>query len=353
MKALILAGGFGTRLRPLTCTCPKQLLPLTETTLLGYILNQLKAAGIKEVILATGQNTEALQRALGKGTQHGIAVQFSAEPYPLGTAGAIKHAESYLTKNEPVLVLNGDIISDIPYRHLIQYHHQHNATASIALYRVEDPSRFGVVDVGTDGSVRRFVEKPNPDQTPSNLINAGCYVLDYSVLEHIPPKQEVSIEYDIFPKLCQSFSVYGWEHHGFWVDTGTPASFLEAHHALRAILKKTPFVGSATRIASDAQIGSDVTVGNQVSIGTQTQISNSIIFDKVTIGEGTIINSSIVGHGAVIGKNLRLEAYTIVGDGAILDSGATIPPGALICPHYHVKAGSKPPYCFVKAIKSL
>jgi NDP-sugar pyrophosphorylase family protein len=178
-------------------------------------------------------------------------------------------------------------------------------------------------------------------------------VLDYSVLEHIPPNQEVSIEYDVFPKLCQSSSVNGWEHHGFWVDTGTPASYLEAHHALRTVLKKTPQLGSATRIASATQIGSDVTVGNQVSIGVQTQISNSIIFEKATIGEGVIIDSSIVGHRAVIGNNIRLEAYSIVGDGAILDSGSIIPPGSLICPKYHVKTGSKLPCCFVKTLTPL
>jgi len=215
MKALILAGGFGTRLRPLTCTCNKQLLPLAETTLIEYILDQLKTARIHDIILATGQNTESLQRALDAGTQDDITVQFSAEPFPLGTAGAIKHAESLLTKDEPVLVLNGDIVSDIPYHHLIQYHQQQNAKASIALYRVEDPSRFGVVDVGTDGRIHKFVEKPNSDQAPSNLINAGCYVLDPTVLEKIPPNQEISLEHDIFPTLCQSSPVYGWEHHGW------------------------------------------------------------------------------------------------------------------------------------------
>lgn len=353
MKALILAGGFGTRLRPLTCTCPKQLLPLAETTLIGHILDKLKAAGINEVILATGQNTKSLQRALGDGAKYDITVAFSAEPNPRGTAGAIKLAEPYLTEKEPVLVLNGDIVSDIPYRHLIQYHHQTQATASIALYRVEDPSRFGVVDVKTDGRIQRFVEKPSPTQTPSNLINAGCYVLDYTVLEHIPPQQEVSIEYEIFPTLCQSSAVYGWEHHGFWVDTGTPASYLAAHRALRTVLQKTPQVGSATHIASTAQIESDVTIGNHVNIGLNARISNSVIFDKATIGEGVIIDSSIIGHGAVIGNNLRLETNTLVGDAAILDAGAIIPPGALICPQYHVKKGSKPPHCFVRTLQPL
>ncbi|MFX1577943.1 MAG: sugar phosphate nucleotidyltransferase [Promethearchaeota archaeon] len=348
MKALILAGGYGTRLRPLTCSRPKQLLPLTDSTLIGYILNQLRETGIKEVVLATGQNTDSLQSELGDGSQHGITLHFSQEPHPLGTAGAIKFAEPYLPEKTPFLVLNGDIVSNIPYHHLIHYHHEHQAMATIALYRVADPSRYGVVDITVNGLIQRFVEKPRPAQAPSNLINAGCYILNHAVLDQIPTNQVVSLEYDVFPVLCQSHGVFGWEHHGFWVDTGTPASFLEAHQTIRSQMHKTPFVGSETRIAKLAKIEPTVTIGNHVVIGAHSQISNSIIFNDAVIGEGTIIDSSIVGQGAQIGNNLHLEAHTIVGDGAILDTGAIIESGALVCPGYHVEKGEKPPYCFVK-----
>lgn len=353
MKALILAGGYGTRLRPLTCSRPKQLLPLIDSTLIGYLLNQLRETGIKEIVLATGQNSESLQSELDDGAKYGITLHFSEEPHPLGTAGAIKYAEPYLPEKTPFLVLNGDIVSNIPYHHLIHYHHEHQATATIALYRVADPSRYGVVDVTPNGHIRRFVEKPRPAQAPSNLINAGCYVLNDTVLEHIPTNQEVSIEYDVFPTLCQSHGVYGWEHHGFWVDTGTPTSFLEAHQTIRSQMHKTPFVGSQTRIAKQAKIEPTVTIGNHVVIGAHSRISNSIIFDEAVIGERVIIDSSIVGQGAQIGNGLHLEAHTLVGDGATLDAGAIIQPGTLVCPQYHVEKGRKPPYCFVKHLTPL
>lgn len=353
MKALILAGGFGTRLRSLTCTRPKQLLPLAESTLIGYIISQLTKSGINEVILATGYNTEQLRSGLENSANSEVTLHFSVEPHPLGTAGAIKHAEPYLQDVERFLVLNGDIVSDMAYNHMLQYHQEHQAVATIALYRVEDPSRYGVVDITTNGQIHQFVEKPPPRQAPSNLINAGCYVLDSTILEQIPPDREVSIEYDVFPQLCQSAPVYGWEHHGIWVDTGTPASFLEAHHALRGKIGKTPQIGEDTKIASSAQIASDVTIGNHVTIGNNTKISNAVIFDDAIIGAEVTIHQSIVGHGAIIGKALTLDKYTIIGDGAILDTGAVIPPGSVICPHYRIKKGACPPDCLVKNLKAL
>jgi mannose-1-phosphate guanylyltransferase len=351
MKALILAGGYGTRLRPLTCSRPKQLLPLGESTLIEHLLKQLKLSGVTEVILATGHNNDDLQQALGNGTQHGIRLHFSVEPHPLGTAGAIKLAEPYLPQDTPFLVLNGDIVSDIPYNHLLHYHQQHHATATIALFRVEDPTRFGVVDISPTGQIHHFIEKPHPGRALSNLVNAGCYVLEYTVMDHIPAHQEVSIEYDVFPTLCHSVAVYGWEHHGFWIDTGTPQSFLAAHHTLRKQLQKAPLVGFNSRIASSATIGPHVTVGNRVAIGANTHISHAVIFDDAIIGNSVVIDHSIVGRGAIIGNDLHLEAYTIVGDKAILDSGSIIHGGARICPQYHVEKGTQPPPCLVKDLK--
>ncbi|MFX1319755.1 MAG: sugar phosphate nucleotidyltransferase [Promethearchaeota archaeon] len=353
MKALILAGGIGTRLRPLTCTRPKQLLPLAESTLIGYNIGQLTKSGIREVILATGYNIEQFRSELENGTNPDVTLHFSVESHPLGTAGAIKHAEPYLQDVEQFLVLNGDIVSDIAYNHMLQYHKDHQAMATIALYRVEDPSRYGVVDVTANGQIHQFVEKPPPGQAPSNLINAGCYVLDSAVLNQIPPNRELSIEYEVFPQLCQSTQVYGWEHHGIWIDTGTPASFLEAHQVLRGKIGKTPQIGKDTKIASSAQIASDVTIGNHVTIGNNTKISNAVIFDNAIIDAEVIIHQSIVGQGAIIGKALTLDDYTVIGDGAILDTGAVIPPGSIVCPQCRVKKDAYPPHCFVKNLKSL
>ena len=353
MKALILAGGSGTRLRPLTCTRTKQLLPLASSTLIGYMLDRLHDAGLSEVILATGPGSDDLQNALGDGSNYGITLHYSIETQPLGTAGAIKHAEQHLRKDKSFLALNGDIVSDINYTQLIQFHEQQQATVTIALYRVEDPSRFGVVEIDSEMRIHKFVEKPNPQHVPSNLINAGCYVLKSTVLEHIPVNQEVSIEREVFPALCTSTKVVGWEHHGIWVDTGTPESFLKAQLALVTETAQIPLIGAKAKIAPSAVIGKNVTIGKRATIGPNVRINDAVLFDDVIIGAGVTIEQSIIGQGAVIGKNMQLKKHVIVGDGAIIDSGANIPPGSLICPQYHVKKGETPPPCFVKNYKSL
>ena len=350
MKALILAGGFGTRLRPLTCSRPKQLLPLAATTLIGHILTQLHKSGITETIIATGYGGTDLEKQLSEQTSSEVIIHFSVEPHPLGTAGAIKHAESFLANEPTFLVLNGDIVSNINYKQLIRFHHQHHATATIGLVRVDDPSRFGVVELTQDNRILSFVEKPAPGESPSNLINAGCYVLNADVLDAIPRNQEVSIEREIFPKLCQSTKVYGWEHSGFWIDTGTPAAFIKAHQVL---LAGVPLIGEQTQIAPSAVIGSDVSIGNHVQIGPKTQIRNSVIFDDVIVEEGVVIEQSIIGQGAHIGAQLRLEEFVIVGDQAHLEAGAHIPKGVLICPGCQVKKGETPPGCLVRGYKSL
>jgi NDP-sugar pyrophosphorylase family protein len=236
------------------------------------------------------------------------------------------------------------------YKQLIRFHHQQNATATIALVKVDDTSRFGVVDITKDGRILSFVEKPAPGHSPSNLINAGCYVLDASVLDAIPPHQEVSIEREIFPKLCQSTRVYGWEHSGFWIDTGTPAAFIKAHHT---VLAGAPFIGEHTKIAPSALIGFDVSIGNRVHIGPKAEIRNSVLFDDVVVEKGVVIEQSIIGQGAYIGANLHLEGFVIVGDHAHLEAGASIPKGALVCPGCQVKKGESPPQCLVRGYKSL
>lgn len=353
MKALILAGGSGTRLRPLTCTRSKQLLPLASSTLIGYILDRLHDAGISEVILATGPGSDDLQDALGDGSNYGLTLHYSIETQPLGTAGAIKHAEQHLRNDQSFLALNGDIVSDINYAQLIQFHKQQQATATIALYRVEDPSRFGVIEIDSDRRIHSFVEKPAPHRAPSNLINAGCYVLESTLLEHIPASHEVSIEREIFPALCKSTKVFGWEHHGIWIDTGTPESFLKAQQALVTETAQIPLIGANTKIAPSAVIGKNVTIGKRATIGPNVHINDAVLFDDVIIGAGVTIEQSIIGQGAVIGKDLQLKKHVIIGDGAIIDSGANIPPGSLVCPQYHVKKGETPPHCFVKNYKSL
>ncbi|MFW9831779.1 MAG: sugar phosphate nucleotidyltransferase, partial [Candidatus Thorarchaeota archaeon] len=347
MKAVILVGGSGTRLRPLTCSRPKQLLPLTTTTLIGYLLEQLSHSDITEAILATGNGIDQLKDALGDGSLFGLTLHYSYESKPLGTAGAIKNTESLLQDETDFLALNGDIISDIQYNQLIHFHRQHHATTTIALHQVEDPSRFGVVEISAEGRIHNFIEKPSPDTAPSNLINAGCYVLSQTVLDAIPASTEVSIEREIFPRLCRSSRVYGWEHHGAWVDTGTPVSFLKAHRILNEKQGKTMSIDSDAKINPSAKIGANVTIGKRAVIGPNAHIQNAVLFDEVIVGENVTIDHAIIGQGVVIGRGITLQDYTIIGDGAIIDAGAEIFPGAMICPQCHIKKGEIPPQCLV------
>ena len=353
MIAVILVGGFGTRLRPLTCTRPKQLLPLGNKTLIEFMISRLEEQGFREIVLAVGYRPDSLQEVLGDGEKLGVTIHYSLEDEPLGTAGPIKQAESHLRGSGRFLVLNGDIVSDMNYQQLLAQHDSHNATASIALYRVANPSRYGVVDITSEGRIRAFIEKPSAVTAPSNLINAGCYVLDESVLDYIPIGRKVSIERETFPALCEKTQVYGWEHKGFWIDTGTPTSYLEANREiLRASLVGSnatqpmkeysdgkgvqyvrPYmIGMNTQIGNYCLIGPNVILGRNVTVGANTRIRDAVILDSVEIGEGVILKDTVIGEGAKIGNNICLEEFQLVGDGATVHEGAVVPPGAGINP---------------------
>ncbi len=362
LKAVILVGGYGTRLRPLTCLHPKQLLPLADSTLIEYMINNLKRNGIKEIILAAGFGLEKLQDKLGNGNAMGVNLFYSAEKTPLGTAGPIKLAEPYLKGTGVFFVLNGDIVSDIDYKVLLNFHQEHHSTATLALFRVNDPSRFGVVDFKADGRIKAFVEKPAVGKAPSNLINAGCYVLNESVLDLIPAGKNISIEREVFPTLCSGSAVFGYEHKGLWIDTGTPSSYLEANHAILNIIAEgnddaiqyssltekgvkiihPVLIEDQTVISKSCSIGPNVTIKQNVKIGANVQIRHAIVFDDVTIEDDVEIDHAVIGKGAWIGKGIHLREFALVGDAASIDEGVVLPPGARICTNRRVRRNATP-----------
>ena len=357
LKALLLVGGFGTRLRPLTSTRPKALLPLGTSTLIEHVINGLKAYKIQEIVLAAGEGIEMLKTALGEGERLGVSLEYSRESKPLGTAGPIRLAEPYLRGAGAFFVLNGDIVADMSYNQLLAFHQRHKATATIALHRVADPSRYGVVELAAGGRIRAFTEKPAPGSAPGNVVNAGCYVLDEGVLDLIPQGTESSLEREILPRLCAGRVVYGWEHRGLWIDTGTPESYLEANRALLATSMKkqrgtslppallsmvthvTPpvVVGEGCRVDPSSTIGPHVTLRRRVTIEAKARIRDAIIFDDAVIGSEAVVEHSVVGQGAVIGKGIHLEGLALVGDAAVIDAGSQIPPGARIRPNRRIR----------------
>ncbi|HYT25912.1 MAG TPA: NDP-sugar synthase, partial [Actinomycetota bacterium] len=229
MQAVILAGGFGTRLRPLTSTRPKPLIPFANEPFLLHNLRQLGTAGFTEVVLSTMYLPEAFDELIPMARKAGVEVVLSSEDTPMGTSGAVKRLAHLL--DETFLVLNGDILVDLDYARLVALHAERRAAATLALVRVPDPSAFGLVPVDPDGRVQAFLEKPGPDEDRwvTDLINAGVYVLEPAVLEHVPAGQPSSFERNLFPNLLASGApVHGYELHGYWKDLGTPIAYLQA-----------------------------------------------------------------------------------------------------------------------------
>ena len=345
LKALILAGGFATRLRPLSCSRPKTLFPIVNKPLLQWIFERLAAGGVDEAILAVNALTRFYIRQ-HKPSKCGLRVRFSVDPpkMPLGTGGPVKKAEKLLGHDEPFIMLNGDIYADIKYRELLEAHKKSGALATIALCKVEDPCSFGVADL-KGNAIKRFVEKPPKGQAPSNLINAGAYVLDPEVFAYIPEGRPVSIEREVFPKLAEEGRLCGHCIDGLWIDIGKPQEYLEANRIVLESLAKEgngqnsePFVHSPVAIDTGVLVGEKSVIGpyailgKNVRVGENVQISNSVIFPEAHIADGAILNGAIVGEGARIGKGVRLSKGCIVGDHAKVKDNVHMHDAQVVCP---------------------
>jgi mannose-1-phosphate guanylyltransferase len=343
---VILAGGFATRLRPLSCTRPKTLFPIVNKPLLQWIFERLARDGVNESVLAVNQLTEFYikQHRIPKS---GITVKYSHDPpkKPLGTAGPIKHAERLLG-HEPFLVLNGDIFADISYKELIETHEKTGALATLSLCEVEDPSRYGVAEIAKNGQVKKFIEKPPKGTEPSNLINAGVYALSPEVLQLIPEGRAVSMEREVFPKLASQGRLYGHIFRGLWVDIGKPEEYLQANRILLDTLKfkrrfkgtdefevKTPTaLDEGVTIGKGSTIGPYAVLGKNVTVGKNVQISDSVIFPGTKIADSAWISGAIVGEESVIGENARIRKGCIIADHAKILKGVSLAKDTAVCP---------------------
>jgi mannose-1-phosphate guanylyltransferase len=353
LKALILAGGFGTRLRPMSCTRPKLLFPVAGKPVIDWILQGLSMGGVDTAILAVNYMAEALARYLGP-TKFDVGILYSREARPMGTGGPIKMAEGLLRDSDIFLVLNGDVLSELDYRGMIQYHMEKGGLATIALYQVEDPSRYGSVEVDGRGRILRFVEKPEPGKAPSNLVNAGIYVFDRRVLDYIPQGRRVSTEREVFPTLAREGALYGYEMKGLWVDIGIPQDYLTANRLLlsrpsvgqiaeganideNAKILPPVYVGSGVEIGADSIIGPHTSIGEDVYIGKGCRVEGSIIFQGAMIGDHTSIRNAIVGENATLERWVKVETGSLIGDYAEIADGVTITRDVTICPSKRIE----------------
>lgn len=357
IKALILAGGFGTRLRPLSCTRPKLMFPIACKPLLEWTLEKLENCGVVEVILAVNYMADVFEKSFGS-SRRGMKISYSREKKPLGTGGPLKEAEEHLIEGgsgEPFFVLNGDILSSIDYTSVYQSHLNFGAEVTIALHHVKDPSRYGVVEMDSYGQILHFVEKPPLGSEPSNLINAGVYVVNPSVLEYIPKGERISIERQIFPKLAESGVLYGYTFDDMWIDIGVPGDYLRANKmVLEEEGKETPFIEIDAKVHPKAEIippitvcngvviregasvGPYVSLGEGTSIGRGVKLESSILFNEVFVDDFSLIKGSIIGQGALLGKKTKVEEGCILGDYVILNDNVTLTSGVQICHHKEV-----------------
>jgi mannose-1-phosphate guanylyltransferase len=365
VQALILAGGEGTRLRPLTSTIPKPVVPLVGRPFIGYMIEWLARHGVDDVILSCGFMAEGVRGVLGDGEELGVRLRYIEEPRPLGTGGALRFAGELL--DERFLMLNGDVLTDIDLSRQLAQHERTGARATLALIAVEDPSAYGLVNLQDDAAVREFREKPNPDEEiDTNLVNAGAYVLERAVLEAMPAAGTAfSIERDVFPKLVGE-GLYGCEADAYWLDIGTPERYLQATFdilegnvetdigtrladaGLRLVdgasiegrVVAPAFAGAESRVAEHAIVGGRAVLGRGVSVAAGAHVESSVLLDGVSIGHRTTVRSSILGRGVSVGERCHIDDGVVIGEGVTIGPDNVLTAGARIFPGVELPKGA-------------
>lgn len=341
MQALVLAGGEGTRLRPLTYTTPKPVMPLAGRPFLSFMLDWARSHGVDEVILSCGFMSDAVRRVLGD-IYDGMRLRYVIEEEPLGTAGPVRLALDEGVLEERLLVLNGDVLTDIDLTAELEQHERTGARATLALYPVDDTASYGVVPTDSDGRVQAFLEK-SEGEAPTNRINAGAYVIERDVIESIPAGRAVSFEREVFPSLVGD-GLYGHPAAGYWIDIGTPERYLEATWDLLAgrvssTLPQRDETGSLIYencLLSGAHVGPQSVLGRHCSVGTDARVERSVLHDRVHVGADAAVVEAVLAESVRVGERARVQAGAMVGagaaigDDAVIGEGARVEPGAVV-----------------------
>ncbi len=331
MEAILLVGGQGTRLRPLTLTTPKPMLPLAGIPFITHQLQRAQRAGVDHVVLATSYRAEMFEEHFGDGTSLGLKVTYAVESEPLGTGGAVRNAAAYLRKRDPVVVLNGDVLAGLDLRGLFAHHRRSGAKITLQLRTVPDPTGYGVVTTGPDGRVLSFEEKT--DRPLGNQVNGGTYVFDNSALMAIPPGRVVSLERETFPAaLREPGLVSGVLDDTYWLDIGTPAAYVRGNCDL--VLGEAPSAAEredpagwllleGARVAETANLSGGTVVGRGAVVGEGATLCRTVVFDGARVGAGVAVSDSVIGRGAEIGAGATVEA-AMVADSVSVPAGARV-----------------------------
>jgi len=339
MKAVILVGGEGTRLRPLTCNTPKAIVPILNRPFLEHLLDYLKRHGVSDAILAMGYLPDPIQSCLGDGSQLGVRLTYQVEDSPLGTAGAVKNAESYL--GGPFIVFNGDVITEIDLSAMMKRHKEVKPKVSIALTPVDNPTIYGVVETDARDMVQRFVEKPSWDKVTTNMINAGIYILEPEVLAQIPASTPSMFENYLFPRLLEvGEPILGYPSDAYWIDIGTPEKYLKANHDLllkwslgyvraeakshihlTAQIEGPVLIGDGCTISEDVRIMGPAVLGRKCEVDKGALIDGAVLWDGVRVGEASILRNCVVCVDSYIQEGCHIPEGCVLGDNVSVESG--------------------------------
>ncbi len=349
MQAVILSGGQGTRLRPLTSTMPKPAVPMVGRPMLSYMIDWLHAHGVSEIVMSVGYKADGLRAALDAAGHPGVSITYVEEPEPLGTAGAVKFAERQL--DERFLVLNGDTLADYDLSAEIAQHEATGARATLALVPVEDATAYGVVLSDTERRVEAFLEKPKAEDAPPDpRINAGAYVLERDVLELIPAGQSCSFERDVFPELV-GHGIYAYDADGYWLDLGTPERYVEATRDLLAgrvhswldtlrdadgncveagastagaELVAPVVIGAGAALAPGSRVGPDSVIGAGSTLAAGSVVERSVLMEGCSLGPGASVRDSILAPRVAVGEGASIEQGCVVGEAAVIDAARSL-----------------------------
>ena len=342
-EAILLVGGEGTRLRPLTAHTPKPMLPVAGVPITVHQILRARDAGVTRIVLGTAYRAEVFSEQLGDGSALGVEIAYAHEEQPLGTGGAIRNAAAHLRSadDDPVLILNGDVLSGVDMAALVAGHVAEDAAVTLHLTRVDDPRRYGLVPTDGEGRVLEFLEKPETvEQIVTDQINAGCYVFRRDVIDSIAPDRVVSVEREVFPVLLKSGAlVRGVVDESYWLDLGTPLAFVQGSCDLVRGLAPSPAVANTGEalvldgadVATSADVRGGSTIGANVVVSAGSVVDGSVVFDDAIVGEASEIRGSIIGRGARIGEGCSLDGV-VVGDGAVVGARNEIREGARVWP---------------------
>jgi len=354
VDAVVLVGGFGKRLRPLTLTVPKNLVPVAGVPLIERVIAQLAAHGVDRVVLSLGYRPDSFFAAFPSNTAAGVPLTYVVEPEPLDTAGAIRFAAKEAGVRDTFVVANGDVLTDLDVTALVDAHCFSGAEATIALTPVDDPSRFGVVTTDPDGRVTDFVEKPAPGTSPSNLINAGTYVFEPSVLARIAGDRKVSVEREVFPAIAAAGRLFALASDRYWLDVGLPDAYLQATTDLldgsrgagppapgadrraeggwtlgEPVVEQGADIDDQSLLCDGCRVGSAVeahrsVVGPASRVATGARLQDAVLLAGAILGEGAVVERSVIGPGAVVGAGAKVTGLSILGEGVVIAAGTSV-----------------------------